>query len=75
LNGCLGIERKDVKRDETLWGKTKHFEIHRSPEGKPLKFENNEIALGLRQGLCYASVLLLFVLFNQLLSELKHLSN
>jgi len=27
-----------VKRDETLWGKTKHFEIHRSPEGKPFKF-------------------------------------
>ena len=27
--------KKDVKRDETLWGKTKNFEIHRSPKGKP----------------------------------------
>ena len=30
----------DVKRDETLWGKPKHFVIHRFPSGKP--FETHE---------------------------------
>ena len=32
-------KKRDVKRNETPWGETKHTKIHGYPKGKPLKNE------------------------------------